>query len=99
MNVMNASELSVCGIVQLTDPLLLVKTGLMYMLSVYHSGSVACHPPASPARIHHLLSIKISRVRINLSHRRTRVHKYTPRLLDRQSEQEGKKMIEKEENE
>ncbi len=66
------------------------------MLSVYHRGSVARHLPASPARIHHLLSIKISRVRINLSHRRTHAHKYTLRLLERQSEREGKKMIEKE---
>lgn len=36
------------GIVRLTDPVVLVETGLMYMLSVYHKGSVACHLPSSP---------------------------------------------------
>lgn len=45
---------------QLTNPAVLVKTGWMCMLSVYHRGSVTCHLPASLDRIHHLLSIEIS---------------------------------------
>lgn len=63
----------------------------MYMLSVYHRGSVACHLPASTLRIHHLLSIKISRVRINLSH----TQKYTLELVERLNDREGKKVMEK----
>lgn len=67
---MNASLIrSACGgFVKLTDPVILVQAGLIYMLSVYHEGSVACHLRASPAWIHHLLYIKISRVKISLSH-------------------------------
>ncbi len=41
--VVNMSESGVCGVVHLTDPKVLVKTGLKYKLPVYHSGCVACH--------------------------------------------------------
>jgi len=49
--VMNASLIRhACGgVVKLTGPVILAETGLIYMLSVYHEGSVGCHLPASPA--------------------------------------------------
>lgn len=53
-------------------------------------GECCLSPSYFPSRIHDLLSIKISRVRINLSHRRTRTQ-----TLERQIDRNEKKIIEK----
>lgn len=63
-------------------------------------GECCLSPSYFPSRIHDLLSIKISRVRINLSHRRahTQTHTPAPRKKDK-SDREGKEIIEKRDKE
>lgn len=80
--VMNTSELMVLCSWQWT--VVLVKTSLMYMLSVYHNGSVACHLPRLPCpKTSSYPPVKLSQVRVNLSQGK---NMYTLQLQGRQNE-------------
>lgn len=73
------------GIVPLTDdPVVLVETGLIYMLSVYHMGSVACHLLAFPfPNTSSPLHQNQQSENQSVTQEDTHAHKYTLRLLER----------------